>query len=210
MRTMGRLALTGIAICATATFGLVVAMPAQAVDVTIPACSYVDYRLPAGSTVTYPIGTGCILIFGGTARAGNPTITPSGPASAGNTVVVTLNSASDWSELSFTSVGSGSFEQWAIGCDVEMNFDYTGSLWTLIDYCPRPSESGPPDVLQQVAAPATPDCATTRDASLDIGGAQAGGWGRSWAQWVNGGNGGAVCTRTLTYDRSVQHYIVAP
>jgi len=55
----------------------------------------------------------------------------------------------------------------------------------------------PPDVLQQVGAPSTGTCATFTDSTLNWAGAPSGGWGMSWAQWVNQGRGGAVCTRSL-------------
>lgn len=57
----------------------------------------------------------------------------------------------------------------------------------------------PPDWLQQVGAPASGQCTGVDDAALNRGGASSGGWGRSWAQWMNDGLGGAVCTRSLMY-----------
>lgn len=61
------------------------------------------------------------------------------------------------------------------------------------------SADGPPEWLQQVGMPASGECTGIDDAALNRGGASAGGWGRSWAQWMNDGAGGAVCTRTLAY-----------
>jgi len=62
-------------------------------------------------------------------------------------------------------------------------------------------------VLQQLPAPDTGSCdliVTT----YDWGGASTGGWSRSWAQWVNDGRGGPVCTRTLVYSNALRHWIV--
>ena len=56
---------------------------------------------------------------------------------------------------------------------------------------------GPPDVLQQVGAPRSGTCVDVADANLNWSGAPSGGWTMSWAQWVNNGSGGAVCTRSL-------------
>jgi hypothetical protein len=36
----------------------------------------------------------------------------------------------------------------------------------------------------------------------------SGGWGESWAQWMNAGQGGAVCTRTLFYSAAQSRWIV--
>jgi hypothetical protein len=60
----------------------------------------------------------------------------------------------------------------------------------------------PPDVMQQVGAPSTGTCATFVDSKLNWAGAPDGGWGMSWAQWMNGGHGGPVCTRSLYWTPS--------
>lgn len=61
------------------------------------------------------------------------------------------------------------------------------------------ASDAPPDWLQQVGLPASGTCTGIDDTSLNQGGAASGGWGKSWAQWMNGGLGGAVCTRSLAY-----------
>lgn len=63
---------------------------------------------------------------------------------------------------------------------------------------PPAPESGPNDLLQQVGKPAG-GCASIQDSALNWAGVASDGWGESWAQWVNDGRGGSVCTRTLTY-----------
>jgi len=53
------------------------------------------------------------------------------------------------------------------------------------------------DDLQQVGVPESGDCA---DVPVEVGyypGAPIGGWSKSWAQWINDGKGGEVCTREL-------------
>lgn len=57
-----------------------------------------------------------------------------------------------------------------------------------------------PDVIQQVALPASGSCDTVDDKALNWGGVKSGGWTKSWAEWADGGTGGSVCTRTLHYD----------
>ena len=58
----------------------------------------------------------------------------------------------------------------------------------------------PPDETQQVGAPGSSTCDALSRTDLDWAGVASGGWTLSWAQWVNGGLGGAVWTRTLYYD----------
>ena len=80
-------------------------------------------------------------------------------------------------------------------------------LATLLIAAQQPAPNGPPPVLQQLPAPDTGSCdliVTT----YDWGGASTGGWSRSWAQWVNDGRGGPVCTRTLVYSNALRHWIV--
>lgn len=51
--------------------------------------------------------------------------------------------------------------------------------------------------LQQVGVPASGDCA---DVPVTVGhdqGFPIGGWSKTWANWINNGTGGPVCTRTV-------------
>lgn len=66
----------------------------------------------------------------------------------------------------------------------------------------------PPPILQQVALPASGEC-TGITTENDWAGVGSGGWSRSWAQWPDGGNGGAVCTRTLVYRPYLGRWAVA-
>lgn len=53
------------------------------------------------------------------------------------------------------------------------------------------------DYFQQVGVPASGNC---RDVPAPVGhwaGYPIGGWSKSWAQWINGGRGGPVCTREV-------------
>jgi len=66
----------------------------------------------------------------------------------------------------------------------------------------------PPPILQQFGMPLSGTCDASAPVMLNWGGASSGGWGNSWAQWANGGKGGAVCTRTLVYSNSASRWIV--
>jgi hypothetical protein len=72
------------------------------------------------------------------------------------------------------------------------------------------SDSGPtpPPVIQQFGMPSSGTCDASAPSVLNWGGAGSGGWGNSWAEWMNGGRGGAVCTRTLVYSNALGHWIV--
>lgn len=67
------------------------------------------------------------------------------------------------------------------------------------DPAPASSGSGPASVIQQFGKPATGSCDANQPEGLDWAGVPAGGWAESWAEWMNGGAGGAVCTRTLVH-----------
>lgn len=43
---------------------------------------------------------------------------------------------------------------------------------------------------------------------MNWAGVESGGWGKSWAQWMNDGAGGAVCTRTLIYNPARARWMV--
>jgi len=62
--------------------------------------------------------------------------------------------------------------------------------------------SGPGPHIQEFAMPETGTCDEAQSEGLNWGGAASGGWGESWAQWMNDGEGGFVCTRTLAYNTS--------
>ena len=66
----------------------------------------------------------------------------------------------------------------------------------------------PDPILQQFGKPASGTCTDAAPTHTQLPGAPSGGWGDSWAQWVNEGNGGAVCTRTLIYSTAQSRWIV--
>jgi hypothetical protein len=70
------------------------------------------------------------------------------------------------------------------------------------------SSSTPNPIFQQFGKPSFSTCDAVAPESLNWSGVVSGGWGESWAQWMNGGNGGAVCTRTLVYSTAQSRWIV--
>lgn len=69
--------------------------------------------------------------------------------------------------------------------------------------------SGPKPVLQQFGMTNGASCETTASPGLNWAGVRSGGWGHSWAQWMHGGQGGPVCTRTLVYSNAQGRWILA-
>jgi hypothetical protein len=70
------------------------------------------------------------------------------------------------------------------------------------------SSSAPAPVVQQFGKPTTGTCDEATSEDLNWSDVASGGWSESWAQWMNGGNGGAVCTRTLVYSTVQSRWIV--
>jgi hypothetical protein len=66
----------------------------------------------------------------------------------------------------------------------------------------------PTPVLEQFGRPIVGLCTDAVPEHINVAGAPRGGWGESWAQWMNGGRGGAVCTRTLVYSAAQSKWIL--
>lgn len=66
----------------------------------------------------------------------------------------------------------------------------------------------PPSIIQQFGKSSVGTCDDAEPDGLNWGGAASGGWGASWSQWMNGGLGGAVCTRTLVYNIALGQWVV--
>ena len=69
--------------------------------------------------------------------------------------------------------------------------------------------SAPSPVVQEFGLPTSGTCDAAASTSLNWAGVASGGWSISWAEWMNGGQGGAVCTRTLVYDTRAAAWAVA-
>lgn len=67
----------------------------------------------------------------------------------------------------------------------------------------------PSPVIQQFGMPTSGMCDASASASLNWAGVPSGGWSVSWSEWMNGGKGGAVCTRTLVYSTDHTKWMVA-
>ena len=104
------------------------------------------------------------------------------------------------------SVGSSAVDE-----RVDINFNGGGNNPNLgfftVSYA-VPSEGsvesvvGPAPHIQQFPMPATGTCDEAEPEGVNWSGVASGGWGESWAWWMNDGGGGDVCTRTLVYNAS--------
>jgi hypothetical protein len=97
---------------------------------------------------------------------------------------------------------------YAGGDKIYNGFAFSGALAFATYVTTADSGATPPPVMQQFGMPSSGTCDAAAPVMLNWGGAGSGGWGSSWAQWANGGKGGAVCTRTLVYSNAVGHWIV--
>jgi hypothetical protein len=89
---------------------------------------------------------------------------------------------------------------WVICPQANNGYPFLSAFYTA-QTAPCINRSGPPpDVEQQVGRARDQTCTSAGNAELNIGGVASGGWGQSWAQWMNGGTGGFVCNRTLYYN----------
>lgn len=62
--------------------------------------------------------------------------------------------------------------------------------------------AGPAPHIQQFPRPAAGTCDEAEPEGVNWSGVASGSWGESWAKWMNDGEGGDVCTRTLIYNQS--------
>lgn len=111
------------------------------------------------------------------------------------------------------TTGSGVFTVLGVG-EVQIFNDFTRSVVTSFftngtggsGSALFTSSATPTPVIQQFGKPISGACDSSAPASLDWADVASGGWSESWAQWVNGGRGGAVCTRTLTYSNALRSW----
>ena len=108
--------------------------------------------------------------------------------------------------------GSGSFTVLGVGqVQIENNFTtaIVGSFYTDGSSSSGSSSSStPPPVVQQFGKPASGTCDAAQPAGLNWAGVPSGGWAHSWSLWMNDGNGGFVCTRTLVYSTTESKWIL--
>ena len=203
-----------VAIAATtlsvAGFAVVLAGPAQAADVPVTASC-------AGSTLAFSrnyvaavagdriqvenVDASAVLQKSGGSGTGGGALNL-GPGNSGSYSVLTSPGTITFTVQAGPSCGgaTGTLHFSPTGGGGESG-DSTESSGTVSD--------APPPVIQEFGKPASGTCADAAPATLNWAGVSSGGWGESWAQWMNGGLGGAVCSRTLVYSQSAEAWTVA-
>lgn len=159
-----------------------------------------------GDTLTITTGGTCNQLAGGVPTLGTITYGPTGTENS-----VALN---DWSTITAGDIAIYTAPSVACGASnvdgvyVQRSTTPANQSTYTVTTNGAACAEGPADVIQHVGLDPDGDCVFD-DSPHNIGGATTGGWGRSWAQWVNNGQGGAVCVRTLTYSANHGHFIVA-
>lgn len=131
-------------------------------------------------------------------------------ASGGSSILVTLmddNAVQIFSTSDLRSTGTFSLpfspRYIALSPDGQRAYvtSFTSDVVMVLDVSTTVNDDpnqAPPDVMQQVERP-TDGCESISRPDLNWSGVGSGGWTPSWAYWPNGGRGGDVCGRVLTY-----------
>lgn len=191
--------LVGLAACVAAlAMPVALAVPANAVVLVTLTGSGVSPSAVAATTGTQFLfqnssGVRVVLINGtGQVSAGATSCaTASGPCSVSNgtTSGFTVNAEGSVQVFNYTAGQQGSL----------LATFYVNASGTDPSAGGGGVTSGPAPIVQQFGRPASGTCEAAASSALNWGGAQSGGWSESWAEWMNGGLGGAVCTRSLTF-----------
>lgn len=210
-----------VAGCLTAGALVLAAAPARAATYTIDVV--VSANCTATSSFNLPgvLAPGDVIVFNPSGPGVGPGVCGIRVAPpSGNLTGWTYTTGSGTTNLSsfpgqiHTLMSSGSFS-FGVGSVNATITSYNGNSFTSLTTIATWSLSGggfssssapttetgssPSPVVQQFGKPTSGTCTDAAPASLNWGGASSGGWSESWAQWMNGGSGGAVCTRSLQY-----------
>ena len=152
-----------------------------------PFCSATVFS--ASSMMANPGDT--FTVHNGTGFAGLFQIQKDGVGVSGTVTVASDNAASMTAP---SALGSYTI-QFTGGSDPAMSLTVTNA-----PVAPAHADGSTPQPivgLQQVGVPASGDCADVPVSAGHDQGFPIGGWSKSWANWMNNGTGGAVCTRTV-------------
>ena len=185
---------------------IALASPAQAASTTVEIfCDFgPNVRLDPNSITGAVVNDTVVLRFGGGLTTANVTL-------SGVSGLSTWSSTASTSDRTYTITNSSSASITLTGTSGSCN----GRSVTLSisggspGQSTSPGSSAPAPIVQQFGMPARGTCDEVQPDGLDWSGVSRGGWGVSWAQWMHGGNGGAVCTRTLVYSTVQSKWTVA-
>ncbi len=119
-----------------------------------------------------------------------------------------------WGMSSVTSLSAGSYT-FAYWDNNDMSTSVASIANVSIGSAPPSNDSSlsatgsaPAPVVQEFGKPAEATCDAAAPEGLNWAGVPSGGWGVTWAQWLNEGKGGAVCSRTLAYSGSLNAWTI--
>lgn len=187
--------------------------------ITAPAASAATQTVSVSSSSGNPaLSPGIVFLdLGDTVTIDYPTATPTPPSltitgtcpALGGAISQTVANGGSWTSPASTS---------SQDCNLTIAITSTSLLQVLFNSPtpppgPTPSSdasgsSAPAPVIQQFGLPFTGTCDEAQPEGLNLSGVASGGWSQSWAQWMNGGTGGAVCTRTLNYSTARSSWVV--
>lgn len=169
--------------------------------------------LPASTSHAAIVGT-----YTTNCSASSGTVTNSITANVGDTFTVTNNFGNDCTVITGPGVsGASSIPGYSstrtytvLGTGTMLVNSYSSTRMTInvsVAAPPTSTEQAPPPVIQQFGLLVGGSCSSAEN-SLNWAGVPSGGWANSWSQWMNSGNGGSVCTRTLIYSTTQSKWIL--
>lgn len=194
---------------------LLAAVPAQAAIASpSPGCTQMNSATYDG---VYTSSPSLSVNFGWTFAAGEQLIVTVGAPSSGTSLVTRLQvTGSTTTTLSggvpgaFTYTltedldATGEGVSWGITSGTGGTINATWAVECVPYSAPAPGaitdNDTPADAVQEIGLLNGRSCLDVDETTLDWGRGISGGWSPSWAQWMNNGAGGAVCTRTIHYD----------
>lgn len=195
-RTLRRIVALGVGAGVTAASGLVLATPSSAADLGTYSVDCANTVFTSPNSLQASVGD--TITVSNTGLVDCVVTTQDVAVSGGTTTLSPRQSVT----LTFTTVGV------AVALVTDDYPSYSKGIGFVALVTGSPGSSGPTPVLQQFGMPTTGTCDSAQPDGLNIGGVESGGWGDSWAQWMNEGTGGFICTRTLTYSNSLGHWVV--
>lgn len=194
---------------------LLTSVPAQAAIASpSPGCTQMNSSTYDG---VYTFSPSLSVNFGWTFAAGEQLIVTVGTPSSGTSLVTRLQViGSTTTTLSggvpgaFTYTltedldATGEGVSWGITSGTGGTINATWTVECVPYSAPAPGANTdndtPADAVQEIGLLNGHSCLDVDETTLDWGRGISGGWSPSWAQWMNNGSGGAVCTRTIHYD----------
>jgi len=199
---------SAMAALALVLVGLMTAAPAQAASIAVTVdCAAPNLLLSSNNFGAGPTDTIVVLnSSGGDLSATLNGVTTSGPPiwNNGTSKTFTVVSAAGGT-IEFQQNGPGGAP--CVNASITLTF-VAGGGGSSPDSSPDSSSVMPFPIMQQFGKPASGSCDAAALESLNWSGGASGGWGESWAQWMNDGNGGSVWTRTLVYSNALGQWVV--